>query len=211
MTTIAQQAFIAVANKRTYPARHLVIEAGAVPNSLFLVIAGSVSVLVQDDDGREMVLAYLSPGEFFGEMGLFPAQQVRTAAVRTRTQSLIAEVGYTEFRALAREQPDLMFELAGQLASRLRDTSGRLRDLTFVDAAGRLARVLMTMLDGPDARPHPRGTLIPVNRQELSRLIGCSREMAGRIIKRFHDDGLIQANGRSLVVLASGRLAKPRG
>lgn len=206
----AVQAFINIAHKRGYPPKQTIVHAGANPQSLFLIISGSVSVLVEDEDGREMVLAYLNAGDFFGEMGLFPEQQVRTAVVRTRTTTLLAEVSYTAFRSFVREQPDIMFEVAGQLAARLRDTSGRLRDLTFVDVAGRLARTLMDLAAQPDAKPHPRGTVIKASRQEIARIVGCSREMAGRVLKKLEEDGVVQSQGRSIIVLASGRLAKPK-
>lgn len=206
----AVQAFINIAHKRSHAPRQVVVNAGTAPQSLFLILTGSVSVLVEDEDGREMVLAYLNAGEFFGEMGLFPDQQVRTAVVRTRTATLLAEVSYTAFRAFVREQPDIMFEVAGQLAARLRDTSGRLRDLTFVDVAGRLARTLMDLAAQPDAKVHARGTLVKVSRQEIARIVGCSREMAGRVLKKLEEDGVVQSQGRSIIVLASGRLAKAK-
>ncbi len=204
----AVQAFINIAHKRSHAPKQVVVNAGTAPQSLFLILTGSVSVLVEDEDGREMVLAYLNAGEFFGEMGLFPDQQVRTAVVRTRTATLLAEVSYTAFRAFVREQPEIMFEVAGQLAARLRDTSGRLRDLTFVDVAGRLARTLMDLAAQPDAKAHARGTLVKVSRQEIARIVGCSREMAGRVLKKLEEDGVVQSQGRSIIVLASGRLAK---
>ena len=163
-------------------------------------------MLVEDEHGREMVLAYLNAGEFFGEMGLFPDQQVRTAVVRTRTATLLAEVSYTAFRSFVREHPEIMFEVAGQLAARLRDTSGRLRDLTFVDVAGRLARALLDLTRQPDAKQHARGVLVRISRQEIARLIGCSREMAGRVLKKLEEDGVVMSQGRSIIVLSGGRL-----
>ena len=196
----AVQAFIALAHKRSYAPKQAVVRAGAEPESLFLILTGSVSVLVEDEHGREMVLAYLNAGEFFGEMGLFPDQQVRTAVVRTRTATLLAEVSYSAFRSFVREHPEIMFEVAGQLAARLRDTSGRLRDLTFVDVAGRLARALLDLTRQPDAKQHARGILVRISRQEIARFIGCSREMAGRVLKKLQVDGVLHARGKTVVL-----------
>ena len=39
-------------------------------DTLFFIISGSISVVIEDDEGREMIVAYLNPGDFFGEMGL---------------------------------------------------------------------------------------------------------------------------------------------
>ena len=60
---------------------------GDIPTTVYLILEGSVSILLEDQEGREIVLAYLGPGDFFGEMCLFPEQKARTAIVRTRTQA----------------------------------------------------------------------------------------------------------------------------
>ncbi|HEX4871145.1 MAG TPA: cAMP-activated global transcriptional regulator CRP [Nevskiaceae bacterium] len=195
------QAFIALAHKRSYPPKHSILHPGDTPQSLFLILEGSVSILLEDEDGREIVLAYLNPGEFFGEMCLFPEQQTRTAIVRTRTPTLVAEVDYRAFRAFVQQHPDIMFAIAGQLAARLRDTSRRLGDLAFLDVAGRMAHTLLELARQPDAQSHARGTLIKVSRQELARIAGCSREMAGRVLKKLEEDGMIVCQGRSVLVL----------
>ena len=195
------QAFVALSHKRSFPAKHTVLHAGDEPQSLYLILEGSVSILLEDTHGREIVLAYLNPGEFFGELCLFPEQKVRTAIVRTRTPTLVAEVGYNAFRAFVLQNPDIMFEVAGQLAARLRDTSQRLADLAFLDVAGRLAHVLLDLAGEPDATPHERGTVVRISRQELARNVGCSREMAGRVLKKLQEDGMVESQGRNILVL----------
>lgn len=198
----AIQDFIGYSQKRSYPPKHTILNAGDEPKSLFLILEGSVSVLTKEDD-REMVLAYLNPGEFFGEMCLFPEQRTRTAIIRTRTPCLVSELEYGAFREFVRRQPEIMFEVAGQLAARLRDTSRRLRDLAFLDVAGRLAHELLELCRKPDAITHPRGILVKISRQELARIVGCSREMAGRVLKKLEEDGLIVSQGRGILVLPS--------
>lgn len=197
----AVQAFVAQAHKKSYPPKHTLIHAGDEPQSLFYILEGSVSILLEDEDGREIVLAYLNPGDFFGEMCLFPEQQTRTAIVRTRSPTLVAEIGYQSFRAFVRQYPEIMFEVAGQLSARLRDTSRRLGDLAFLDVAGRLAHALLDLSKKPDALPNPRGVLVKVSRQELARIVGCSREMAGRVLKKLEEDGMVASQGRSILVL----------
>lgn len=199
--TPAVQTFVTMAHKRSYAPKHTIIHEGDEPQSLYLILEGSVSIILEDEDGREIVLAYLGPGEFFGEMCLFPDQQSRTAIVRTRKPTLVAEIGYQAFRDLAQSNPDVMFDLAGQLASRLRDTTRRLGDLAFLDVAGRMAHILLELVKKPDAIPHARGTVIRSSRQELARLVGCSREMAGRVLKKLEEDGMVHSQGRNILVL----------
>jgi len=96
--------------------------------------------------------------------------------------------------------PGLVFELATQLATRLDRTNRKLGDLAFVDVTGRVAHAIMDLCNEPDAMTHPDGMQIKVSRQELSRLVGCSREMAGRALKSLEQEGLVAVFGKTMVV-----------
>ncbi len=192
--------FLSYCRVRTVPAKTVMIHAGDLPDVMFYIVSGSVEVMIEDEDGNEMVLAYLNKGQFFGEMGLFYEQPTRSAWVRTRTESEIAEMTYSRVRQIASESPGLIFELATQLAARLNRTNRKLGDLAFVDVTGRVAHAIMDLCNEPDAMTHPDGMQIKVSRQELSRLAGCSREMAGRVLKVLEKQGLVSANGKTIVV-----------
>ncbi|MBT5105678.1 MAG: cyclic nucleotide-binding domain-containing protein, partial [Porticoccaceae bacterium] len=64
--------FLSHCHRRRYPAKSTIIYAGDQGDILYYIIKGSVTVMIEDDsDGKEIILAYLNPGDFFGEMGLF--------------------------------------------------------------------------------------------------------------------------------------------
>jgi CRP/FNR family cyclic AMP-dependent transcriptional regulator len=191
--------FMQHARRRTVPSKTVLVSAGEAPEQLYHVLSGSVEVLIEDDGGNEIVLAYLSKGQFFGEMGLFGIDK-RTAFVRARGRTEIAEMPYPRFRQLANETPSLTFEIATQLAMRLERTNRKLSDLAFVDVSGRIAHALLDLCNEPEAMTHPEGMQIRVSRQELSRLVGCSREMAGRVLKALEAQGLLQAHGKTIVL-----------
>jgi CRP/FNR family cyclic AMP-dependent transcriptional regulator len=192
--------FVSHCHRRKYPAKSTIIYAGDKPDTLYLIIEGAVSVLIEDNDGRELVLAYLNPGDFFGEMGLFDGQDVRSAWVRAKGECEVAEVSFARFQQLGRENPDLLLKLAGQMSVRLRATSRKVSDLAFLDVTGRVARTLLELCKQPDAMTHPEGMQIKITRQELGRLVGCSREMVGRVLKSLEEQGLITAKGKTMVI-----------
>jgi CRP/FNR family transcriptional regulator, cyclic AMP receptor protein len=68
----------------------------------------------------------------------------------------------------------------------------------------------MDLCNEPDAMTHPEGMQIKVSRQELSRLVGCSREMAGRVLKVLEDQGLLRATGKTIVVFNARPKMKTR-
>lgn len=206
----AMSRFLELCRIRSVPSKTVVIHAGDLPEVLYYIVDGSVEVMIEDEDGNEMVLAYLNKGQFFGEMGLFYENPTRSAWVRTRNACELAEMTYPRFRQVANENPGLLFELATQLATRLERTNRKLGDLAFVDVTGRIAHAIMDLCREPDAMTHPDGMQIKVSRQELSRLVGCSREMAGRVLKVLEDQGLLRARGKTIVVHGVRPQPKPR-
>jgi len=193
--------FLQHCHRRRYPNKSTIICAGDKPDSLYYITEGSVAVLFEDEQGREIVLAYLNAGAFFGEMGLFDEEQLgRSAWVRAREDCEVAEIGYAKFRLLAKEHPEILFALASQMAMRLRNTSRKVGDLAFMDVTGRVARTLLELAKQPDAMTHPDGMQIKVTRQELGKIVGCSREMVGKVLKNLEEQGLIAARGKTMVI-----------
>jgi CRP/FNR family cyclic AMP-dependent transcriptional regulator len=195
--------FLEHCHRRQYPAKSLIIYAGDKPDVLYYIAEGSVTVLIEDETGREIVLAYLNVGDFFGEMGLFGGETNRSAFVRAKSKCELAEISYSRFRQLTEKDPDILFELASQMALRLRKTSQKVSNLAFMDVTGRVARTLMDLSKEPDALTHPNGMQIRVTRQELGRIVGCSREMVGRVLKNLEEQGLISAHGKTIVVFGA--------
>ncbi|MFA5627179.1 MAG: cAMP-activated global transcriptional regulator CRP [Thiohalomonadaceae bacterium] len=195
--------FLVHCHRRRYPSRSTIIRAGDKPEVLYYIIEGGMTVMIEDDNGREIVLAYLNPGDFFGEMGLFDEKAGRSAWVRSRTECELAEISYGRFRQVAQDDTEILFALSSQMAARLRTTSRKVGDLAFLDVTGRIARALLDLTKEPDAMTHPDGMQIRITRQELGRLVGCSREMAGRVIKALEEQGLISAKGKTVVVFGS--------
>ena len=194
--------FITRCHTRTYKKGDRIISTGVVSNSLFCIKSGQVSVIIEASENirQEMVIRYLGRGEVFGEMGLFEAKPMRSALVRAKTDCDLAEMSYSAFRAYAQEDVEILFYVGSQLVERLRATTKRVGDLAFMDASGRIPAAILDMCKHIDAVRLPEGVMIKVTRQELAKVVGCSREMVGRILKGFEDDGLITSKGKSIVV-----------
>lgn len=188
------------ANRAAYPAKRIVLREGEASTAIYLILSGSVSVVVQDEAGNELILAYLGPGEFFGELGLFGSGSKRSARVSTRTDTEVAVIPYDTFIDLCRERIDVLLSLSEQIAARLRATSQRMGRLAFLDVTGRVARALLELARDSQAITHPDGMLIRITREELGRIVNCSRETAGRVLQGLEAQGLIQVDGKSIVV-----------
>lgn len=205
----ALEHFLRFCHIKKYPAKTTIIRPGDVGDRLYFIISGSVSVYVEDTDGgHELILAYLNKNEFIGEIGVFKTTETRKVSVRTRGECHLAEISYERLRQILRKDllehsADIFFMIGEQLSSRLLITSRNLCDLAFMDVEGRIARTLMDLCKSPEAITHPDGMQLHISRQELGRMVSCSREMAGRVLKELENKKLITAHGKTIVVFGT--------
>ena len=96
---------------------------------------------------------------------------------RAKSDCEVAEISYGKFLNLVEDYPDLILSVSQQMASRLRRTTRKVGDLAFLDVTGRVARTLLDLAKELDAMTHPDGMQIKITRQEIGRIVGCSREM----------------------------------
>jgi len=202
------QPFLSYCHRRRYPKNTEIIRQGDPADVLYYLIEGSVTAVVEDDEGKELILAYLNKGDFIGEMSLFLPQPRRSVMVRSRTDCQVAEITYKRTEQLLETDlkghtKEILFAIGTQLSRRLFNTSTKVSHLAFLDVTGRIARTLLDLCKQPDAMTHPDGMQIRITRQEIGRIVGCSREMAGRVLKNLEAQGLISVKGKTIVVFGT--------
>lgn len=206
--TNAITALLSLCHVHSYPAKAIIFRPGDKGDCLQYIVEGSVSVCAEDDEGHELILAYLNKGDFIGEIGVFKNPGDRQVTIKTRIACKLAEISYCRLKSamhkeLANQAVYLLSLFGEQLACRLLITSRKYCDLAFMDVEGRVARTLLDLTKEPDAITHPEGMQLHTTRQEISRIVGCSREMVGRILKEMEDKQLISAHGKTIVVFGT--------
>jgi len=202
------EGFLSHCHRHRYPTRTDIVHPGDPADTLYYIVEGSVSILMEDEEGREIVLTYLNAGEFIGEIGVFTSVEKRGVIVRTRSPCILAEIGYRHLKTLLKgallgQETELLYTLGRQLAQRLRQSDRKVSHLAFLDVTGRIARTLLDLCKEPDAMTHPDGMQIRITRQEIGRIVGCSREMAGRVLKNLEERDLISVSGKTIVVFGT--------
>ena len=195
--------FLSHCHRKSYPNRSTIIYEGNKCDTLYYIIKGSVSIILEDGEGKEVVITYLNPGDFFGEMALFDMAEERSAWCRARNACEVAEISYASFNTYTRSHPEIVFTIGQQMAHRLRNTTRKVGDLAFYDVTGQIARTLIDLSKEPDAMTHPDGMQIKIARQEIGRLVNCSREMTGRVLKTLEEQELISVSGKTIVVFGT--------
>ena len=193
--------FLDQCERRRFKARSVIVEAGEPSETMFFVLDGTLAISIKSEDDQDLILNYVNSGDFFGEMGLYKrVSKVRYATVQAKTECEIAEIRYEAFHDLKDEFPDILYHIGSQMAERLTQTTRKLHDLAFVDARGRITNALLDLCREPAALTHPDGMQLKVSRQELARIAGCSREVAGRMLKKLEHEGLVEVSGHTIVV-----------
>ncbi len=187
--------------RRYDPGQYIIIE-GEHAASLFMILEGSVSVLVEGEEGEETVLAHNFPGDIFGELCLCSEDQGRSACVVAREPCEIIEISYRHFLNAAAHSPELWLRIVRQLSGQLRQATNRVRMLAQCSVTQRIANLLRDLAAQPMAVQDDGETVIKMTRQELASMAGCSREVASRSLQELARTGLIALDGRSIRVTA---------
>ena len=147
----------------------VLFEEGAESAHLYVVEDGRVALASKSDDGRESVFALMERGQLFGEMPLLDGLG-RSAEARALEPSTVVEIPYGPVRLAFETRPELLWGVVELLSLRLRNMDAALADSVFLDVTGRTAKRLLDLSDGADE------FTLPVTQEELSGMVGASRE-----------------------------------
>lgn len=181
-----------------------IVAAGDVAGFLYIVLNGRLKVLMADEKGREVILCVLGAGDFFGEMGLLD-DAPRSASVVALEACELLSIAKPDFRRILAENSELSLLVMRGLVRRLREADRKIGSLALMDVYGRVARLLLDMAEEVDGE---KVVLKKPSKQDISKMIGSSREMVSRVMKDLQLGGYIEVRGRSIVMRDSIRLAE---
>lgn len=188
-----------VVERRSVKKGKYVLRAGDPGEFVMFVASGKLKV-ERSGGGRVLVLDYLRPGDFCGELALLTGR-CRSADVRAVENSVILVLSRQDFKEHILSNSSLALAILGSLASRLHATSVKAAELGLLDVYRRLARVLASLAevkhleDGDVKVIEERPT-----HRDLAALTGTSREMITRALKDLEMAGHISVEGRKVVV-----------
>ncbi len=186
--------------RRTPKGSYIVYVEDPGPSMMFIA-EGKVKINLISNDGKEVVLATLEEGDFFGEIAVLTGED-RSANVVALSDCRLFVLSSEDFNRHILENSGLTRAMVKELALRLRTASTKIGDLALYDVYRRVARTLKamgkpTMKDGKeihiiDERP---------THQELASMVGTSREMVTRALKGLEEDRCIVVEGKHIEVL----------
>lgn len=183
------------ATLRAYRANTVVMQKGDEASALYVLLSGRVKVFSADDNGKEIVLNELGPGDYLGELALIE-DSTRSASVMTVAPSRFLVIPKASFQAFVISRPSVALHLIGALAARVRKLTEEVERLALRDVYSRLADTLHARAVEEDGRL----VTDPLTQRDLAALVGASREMVSRILKDLKAGGYISLDGKRIVI-----------
>src|SRR6266481_1008788 len=186
--------------RRRYPKDTVVFFENEEGDFFFTITEGRIKVTILGDDGREVILSVLGPGDFFGEMALLDNEPRSATAIAVEESELLS-LHRTDFQNTIGDNPSISNALIKILTARLRRANHQISTLALLDVYGRVARVILDMAREEGRRlKDGRIAYRRATHQEIANRIGTTRETVTRMLKDLERQSLIRIEGKEMVV-----------
>lgn len=197
------QLIVTHSKEQGYPKGSIVFYEGDPGDFLLIILSGRVKVVLFGEEEKEVILAILGPGSFFGEMAVLDATP-RSATVQTLEPSLFLHIDQEKFSSLVKKHPQLSLKIMKHLTTRLREANEQIGSLAMFDVYGKIARCLLSLgkTQGIRTKNHLVVQNKPSNR-DLGYMVGCSRETISRAMQVLQRGGYLTVNRKEIIILRS--------
>ena len=158
---------------------------GDEADSFYILDEGEIEIGVLSPGGRKLALEIMTPGEIFGEIGLFAGK--RTASASAIGRARLRRVRRSDLLAAIRTEPDLALQFIDILCERLRVVSEKLEERSFMPLPARLARRLLHLAE----KLAPADGVIPVSQSALADFAGATREAVAKTLAVWRARGWV--------------------
>ncbi len=198
--------------EREYPRNRVIRFAHDPCDAFYIVLKGSVKVMLVAEDGREVVLSLVRTGDFFGEMALLDDEPYAASVIAAEDTTLLVLLR-DDFRRSIRELPEMSFGLLRALCGRLLEADSRIGGLMLLDVTGRVAHLLLEL----ESRDPGRELRDLPTHQVIAQMVGSTRETVSRTIgamtaKQMIEmvDGRVRIVDREALESAAGHMLRRR-
>ena len=182
-------------HKKTFNSGLNVITVAQPGDMVYILLSGTVKIYVDQLDGSEVILAFLGPGDTFGEMSMVDSAG-RSANVVTLEESVCLTMDRGSFHQCLKSVKGLSYNLVQLLSRRLRLANEQIQALSTLDVRGRVARQLLAFAQQYGEAEPSQSVKIPLRltQTDVAALVGASRERVNQVIVDFKDSGFISVD-----------------
>ena len=186
---------------RSYDKEKMILVEESAGETFFLISKGTVKITRMSDDGREVILAILGEGDFFGEMALLDGEG-RSANVIALEDAKVLTLQRSDFLDILERFPKIAIHLLKELTARIRHSDQQIESLSLSDAEQRISLVLIRLAEEMGQIKEGTVTIehIPYQ-QDIANMAGTSRETVSRVYKMLEDKNQIMREGKILKII----------
>lgn len=182
--------------RKRIPKNAILLNQGDTTDSLYIILSGKVKTIIEDENGKEIILSISGVGEYFGEMAMID-EEPRSATIMTKEPTEVMIFTRPVVRQILAEHLDTAFSLLRGLTHRLREANKQIESLAFMDVYGRVSRLFN---DQSDAINGEWVVNEPLTHQEIANMVGASREMVTRIMRELTDGGYLSTEKKTITI-----------
>ena len=186
---------------RKYEKNDIILMEDEFGDTLFIINKGSIKITRVSEDGREVILAILGEGEFFGEMSLLDGE-TRSANAIAQTRCHVLILKRHDFLKVLEKFPKIAVSLLSELAIRIRKSDQQIESFALSDAEQRIGITILRLAEelGTIHKGVVRISKLPYQ-QDIANMAGTSRETVSRMLKLLEDKSLISRKAHTLSIL----------
>lgn len=178
-----------------------VFRQGEPAETVYLVKTGAFKLVQITEDGREVIVDVIGPGEVIGETALFQEQMYSFSAIALEL-SRICCFNRHQFETMIRENPDIAMQVISFLAHRLYESIRQSGEISGASVREKVLQ-LLARLAGKYGRPTADVVAIELDltQQEIADMVGASRVMVANILKQLQDEGIVCRRDRYYLLI----------
>lgn len=180
-------------------AKEWLLEQGEMGTDIFFLASGAVRVLITPSADREVILADINAGNYFGEMAAIDGQP-RSAGILAITDATIACMPAPIFRDVLRNHPDVSEQLLKHLVTRVRMLDQRINEFSSMNVKNRIYAELLRRSRADTAQNHQAVISPPPVHADIAACVSTRREMVARELKSLERQGLLTKRRGAFVI-----------
>lgn len=199
-----------LAHRRRFEKGAMIFRQGDKGDALYGVASGRIRILISDENGREVILNILGPGDTFGEIALLDGLE-RTATAVSVGVSMLLVIPRSEFLAYLDKDPCLSLHLIKLLCERLRWLSDRVEESAFLTGPARVAKRIVGLLKSDGRERDEGGIQLAISQAELGQFLGISRQVINQYLGCWSTQGWVTLRRGRIIVRDSAALRQVAG
>lgn len=176
---------------------------------IFFLKEGHVKISQLAEDGKEIILDVLGPGEIFGELSFSGSGDASGELAQALDDAVICTMKKDDFESLLKMKPELNFEVTKRIGLRLKRFQERISEMVFKDVRKRIAAFLVRYAEEFGKMKGGVVTIkMHLSHQEIALLVGAARQTVTTTLNEFRSKGLIDFSRQGFVIKQLSALQK---